>query len=104
MLKVDYHLNIEVSQGDSGCLFFGSNPYTFEGGELLEFEILLGDEIMFSKKSNIVDRGLLFLELTPEETRSLPTGVFKYRVYVEYNNKTMQEYVINSRDIRVKEG
>lgn len=102
MLKVDYHLNIEVTQGDSGCLFFGSNPYSFMGSEELRLELFLGDEIIFSKKSNIVDRGLLFLELTEQETLNLPKGIYGYRVFMTYDDNSMSEYVVNSKQFTVK--
>lgn len=104
MLKVDYHLNIEVSHGDSGCLFFGSNPYVFEGGEEIRLEVFIGEDIIFSKKSDIVDRGLLFLELTKSEVESIPVGDFNYRVFATYDNGSMSEYVINSKGFKVKEG
>lgn len=104
MLKVDYHLNIEVTQGDSGCLFFGSNPYTFDDGNEIKLEIYLGNEIIFSKKSSIVDRGLLFLELTENETKNIPVGVYEYKVYASYGDNVFREYVVSSKEFKVKEG
>ncbi|UXL90903.1 hypothetical protein [Clostridium phage DCp1] len=104
LIKVDYHLNIEVSHGDSGCLYFGSNPYVFEGGEEITFDVFIGDDVKFSKKSSIVDRGLLFLELTKPEIESIPIGDFSYRVFAKYDNGSLSEYVINSKEFKVKEG
>ena len=104
MLKVNYKMDIELSQGDYGCIYFGSNPYTFDGGEEILFEICLGDEVIFSKKSSIVDRGLLFLELTESETKSLPKGVYNYRVYAIYGEGSFREYIVSSKEILIKEG
>lgn len=104
MLKIDYKMDIEVNQGDSGCLYFGSNPYTFDGGEEITLEILLGDEIVFSKKSSIVDRGLLFLELTEKETKNIPKGNYNYRVFAIYGGGAFREYIVSSKEFKLKEG
>lgn len=101
MISIDYEQKIILKQGDSGMLCLGSNPYEFQGGDKVIFNVSRNGNIVLSKSSSLVDRGLIFIELTDKDTKSLPIGVFSYSVFAEYENGSLSEFIFRNREIEV---
>lgn len=101
ILSIDYYNKITFNQGDSGMICFGSSPYLFEEGDKIIFTIIKDDEVVFTKESSLVDRGLMFLELTSEETKSILIGKYNYMVYAVYYKNLSHEFIINTKELEV---
>lgn len=102
MLQVKPNLDIEIAQYDAASLVYTIEDYYFIQGDLVIFEVIDNQKVVFTKRIDTFDAGRAFIRFTENDT-NLTDKTYEYMIKAICPKRSISETYVQGR-FTVKRG